>query len=157
VLGRGSFWFFSYPFDLETSNEGIFGSQRTASASRGEGAGFGGGGEGRVYGRQRVLGSGRKRSRFGGQMILRVVAGRLTQSVHSMKGESDFRSRSALAGRGGQSHFRRPRLRRGARENWDSPLTKNGTTSMLPTAKRQMLRTVRVTGDGRAAEGLLGF
>jgi hypothetical protein len=54
------------------------------------------------------------------------------------------------AARRGQSHFRLD-------ESWDSPRAKNGTVPMLPTAKRQMLRALRVTGDGRAVEGLLAF
>jgi hypothetical protein len=60
-------------------------------------------------------------------VVFHVVAGRLTQSVTQREGRVRF------------------------------SLQENGAVPTLPTAKRQMLRTLRVTGDGRAAKGLLAF
>jgi hypothetical protein len=62
-----------------------------------------------------------------------------------MKGESDFRMRDS------------PISACGEQREGDSPLAKMVTVPMLPTAKRQMLRTLAVRRDGRAAEGLLAF
>jgi hypothetical protein len=47
--------------------------------------------------------------------------------------------------------------RRDSRDGKRAGRPRSGRLPMLPTAKRQMLRTLGVTRDGRAAEGLLGF
>jgi hypothetical protein len=66
------------------------------------------GGGGRVYGRWRVLASAKRACRREGQVVFHVVAGRLTQSVHSGKGQSDSRLGVAvqlppqLSGEGGR-------------------------------------------------------